>query len=97
MDDYGIKAVVKRKCITLTFGLEELENSCITMVTVDGRPFSAVEDVGTQILLKPLIKALGLSSNYAMNRHKIRELVQAKALHMRKSVARGGKGAIAPP
>lgn len=72
--------------ISVKCSQRDIEDSAVCLVTVDGRPFAAVEDTGYQALLQPLIRGMNLG-NYAMNRHKVRNLVEEYAERMRKEIA----------
>lgn len=49
----------KLKTIHVKLDLEEVEDACVDMVTINGRPFTALDDSGFRRILDPVIEALG--------------------------------------
>lgn len=60
------------KRVTVTYNLEELTKSFVSMVTIDGRPFSIMDDVGMKGILNPIFEACDKSKiDYRINRRNI--------------------------
>ncbi|KAF4524209.1 hypothetical protein B566_EDAN013329 [Ephemera danica] len=49
---------VKKSIISIAMTLEKLESACLEMVTVRGRPISALDDSGFKKILKPILEVL---------------------------------------
>lgn len=65
--------------INISMTKEILLKSCIEMCTVNGRPFSIVEDSGFQKIIEPICKTLG---NFSINR----KIIKNEILNKRKEI-----------
>lgn len=60
--------------ITVSYSLEELKKSFACMVSVDGRPFKIVEDIGMKKIIKPIHDACEKSGiPFKVNRKNVAE------------------------
>lgn len=75
----------KSAVIRVKIDFETLQQGCLEMVTLGGRPFSVVSDVGFRKIVDPILEGLGGSQT--INPHNISELVKEKAIALRKSIA----------
>lgn len=76
---YGDYKVIKKR-IVVECTSKLIEQSVLKKVTVDGRPFTSVEDESYQLLLRPLLK--GLEIKKRIDRKYARKLVQEYALKL---------------
>jgi hypothetical protein len=60
---------------------EKLMAACVNIVAVSGRPISLIEDVGFQMIIDPLIKAL--EPNAAINSQNVRQEISKVAFERR--------------
>ena len=58
-----------------------LENACLELVTVNGRPFKLMDDSGFRKILNPLLK--GMRASFSISADNIREKIGVKANDVR--------------
>lgn len=94
LEDYNMTIKKQKEYVNVKISIEELEYACLVMVTKDGRPLKAVEDLSTKLFLQPYLNALQSqqfwktsSHRYSMHRKKIRELVMLEADRMRTKIS----------
>lgn len=69
-----IKEDRAKKDITVTFNLDDLIKCFVSLVTIDGRPYSCIEDKGICGILQPIFKACDQSGiSFRINRRNISE------------------------
>lgn len=62
----------KSKLISVQINLDDLKKSMVAFCTVDGRPYSLMNDAGMQGILKPIYEACDQTKNaFRVNRHNI--------------------------
>lgn len=67
------------KILNVKFNLDELKEGLIALCTVDGRPFSIVDDLGMKIIMKPIYSACDKQEiDFRINRQKIKVLCEEK-------------------
>lgn len=70
--------------VHVNLSYNDVEKSCIEMVTVNGLPFSIVEESGFRKMLDPLLKACGRSRDQCgITKQKLQKLVKRKAEELR--------------
>ena len=75
------------KTIRVKIDAHLLRTACLEMVTVNGRPFKIVEDLGFRKLLNPISQALSDSGNkICINAENIREEVVMLASKIKKEI-----------
>jgi len=84
---------VKPITLSIKVTLKDFENAAICLVTVDGRPFTAVEDESFQWMTRKIISANNELRNtdfqtYQMHRHKVKELMQQRAKEVRNHITK---------
>ncbi|KAF2904456.1 hypothetical protein ILUMI_01717 [Ignelater luminosus] len=75
-DLYNIKISTSEKLLT---------NACIELVTVNGRPFSIMDDSGFGKIIEPIIKGLGMKTGLSSER--IKSLMSNEAQLIRKNIS----------
>jgi hypothetical protein len=78
------------KKITIYMSKEKLMTVCVNLVAVSGRPISMMEDLGFQMIIDPLIKAL--EPNAAINCQNVRQEVSKNASDRRAVISEAVKG-----
>ena len=58
-----------------------LENACLELVTINGRPFELMDDSGFRKFLDPLL--VGMRANFNINAGNIREKIAVKVNDVR--------------
>ncbi|KAL2102072.1 hypothetical protein ACEWY4_003833 [Coilia grayii] len=76
--------VKKPKLVQVPITPEALEDACLELVTVNGRPFSIMEDSGFRKILDPLQQAIG--NGFVINSTNIRDKVTTVAQSARKKL-----------
>lgn len=69
------RETAKKKTVTVTYNLEDLMKSLVCWVTVDIRPFSIIEDVGTRGFLQPIFDACQRTgADFSVNRQNLPDI-----------------------
>ena len=55
----------------------QLQEACVELCSVKGRPFSIVEDNGFRKIIEPIIKSLG--NTFSINEHNVKLAVMEEA------------------
>jgi len=55
---------VQKKSIRIDINQQELLDACVELVTVNGRPFSLMQDSGFKKILNPIFEAFGTGNTY---------------------------------
>ncbi|KAL0189695.1 hypothetical protein M9458_016794, partial [Cirrhinus mrigala] len=71
---------------------ECLKDACIELVTVNGRPFTLMEDTGFRKIIEPLQNAMG--NNFVINSSNIRDMVSSVAQEGREELKNDLKGRL---
>lgn len=77
--------VKKPKQVQVALSPETLKEACIELVTVNGRPFSLMEDSGFRKIIDPIQNAMG--GNVTINSSNIRDMVSGIAQSEREKLA----------
>jgi hypothetical protein len=73
--------------LTVLYSKRRLITACVELVTVNGRPFSIIEDSGFKKLIEPFIEALQKTGvTVAINAENIRETIPLEAARIRESL-----------
>jgi len=75
---------ITKESVLVKLDFNTLLNACIELTTVNGRPFSMLEDSGFQTILNPILKALG--ENQSINRHNIIQHISEAANSIRNEI-----------
>lgn len=86
---YGTLKVTKKN-LTIGMSYSHLQLAYIKLVTIDGRPFSCVNDGGMQDFTDPIMKALneGGATFPKMTPYRLRTLVHEEAKNLRKFIGK---------
>lgn len=79
-----IDKFLMKNSIKITLSQQDVINACVEIVTVKGRPFSALEDSDFKKLLNPICKLLG--SNFSINRRNIQKHIKKAANNIREMI-----------
>ncbi|XP_061415874.1 uncharacterized protein LOC133347541 [Lethenteron reissneri] len=74
----------KPKCIPVKITADQILDACTELVTLNGHPFSLVEDSGFRKLIDPVLKGLG--GSLVINAENIRENVSVVAAALRSHI-----------
>lgn len=77
--------IKKQATLKIKMDFETLQQGCLEMATLGGRPFSIVADVGFRRIIDPILDDLGGSQS--VNPHNISEPVRDRAIALRQSIA----------
>ena len=69
------------KTIRVKMNRKTLENTCLELVTINGRPFKLMDNSGFRKILNSLLK--GMRANFNINADNIREKIGVKANDVR--------------
>lgn len=64
---------------------DDIKAVCVELVTVNGRPFSLMDDSGSKKILNPLVAATQIDS-WTVSPTSVRELVIQRAIEVRASI-----------
>ena len=81
----AIDTSMDKEIISVKMSKNKFINACVKMVTVDGRPFAAMDDEGFRDIINPMME--GFSSNVTMSAKTITNLVHRKAEEITNSIA----------
>nr|XP_012151014.1 PREDICTED: uncharacterized protein LOC105663859 [Megachile rotundata] len=78
----------KEPVIAIAMDKDRVIDALVEMTTVNGRPYSAVEDSGLRKILNPILYALRTQHgiNTSINRHNIRDFVHYEAVQLKEKV-----------
>lgn len=92
-DDDELPNSKKQKVLHIKgLSLEEVKDACVNMVTVNGRPFAALDDSGFRQILDPILAALG--PNVTISSRTIHKDISAKALRIQNEVTEELRGKL---
>lgn len=78
----------KKQEVSATFNLEELKKSLVCLVSIDGRAYSAIEDIGMQGILRPIYDACDKAGiQYRINRQNISSFCETYEKQMVERIA----------
>ncbi|KAM8711571.1 hypothetical protein ACLKA7_012139 [Drosophila subpalustris] len=80
------------KSVSVRITKESIKEACVLLCTVDGRPFSCVNDVGFRLLLDPIIKGMGCEN--FINPQNVRDSVVEKADLLTKKIRKEVEGKV---
>lgn len=73
--------------ITIAMSAHELKDACIDLVTINGRPFTLMEDTGFRKIIDPILKPLNAGKQtVAINSENVRDMVRERATEIRSSI-----------
>lgn len=84
MRQLNISTMLKPK-IEVTITKDTLIKSCVEMCTINGRPFSIVEDSGLSKILGPLAHGLG---HFIINRKTVKDECMQKSLIVTEQISK---------
>lgn len=79
-----VQSSLKKRKISVEISEQDIIDAGVDLVTMDGRPFSAVEDEGFQKLCRPILEAL--NSKTKINRHNVPDYVTKEAKKIRSQI-----------
>lgn len=83
------------KTVSISMNAAILKEACVELVTVNGRPFSLLDDSGFRKIVDPIVQELNKSKQtVAINPENIRDLVKMKAAAIRTSISQDLQGKL---
>lgn len=65
---------------------EKLKLACLELVTVNGRPFSIIEDSGFRKIIDPIIEGISKKERITINKNNIRDMVAPSAKQCKENI-----------
>lgn len=80
------------KSVSVRITKENIKEACVLLCTVDGRPFSCVNDVGFRLIMDPIIKGMGCEN--FINPQNVRDSVVEKADLLTRKIRKEVEGKV---
>lgn len=75
---------VIRRTVTVSISVDIVDKAVLKKITIDGRPFSSVEDQSFQDLVNPWLNALGIRKK--IDRHHAKKILTENATILREKL-----------